>query len=543
MKKIKLIIALLISINVYSQKDSLEDENVRVQTIFKPMLSEALKIPVNPNPEIPESKKPMFMYSLPDISMAVSPTIYTIKPISLGTMLLPQLKNNYSRLGFGNYFTPVFEIYYNSLRNKNWNNGILLKHHSSNGDKNFNTFSNNSISAYSKYFIGKNSISADVLYHRNVAHIYGFPNSLNPLPAEDTTKLIYNSTELNFAYETLHNDSNDLKVKILSNYNYFSNSKSKSEYNFKLAANFSKLKDGIPYELFTAINSIHYFVKDSGYQRTFFDLNPKATLAGENFYIKAGVKIFYFSDNLDSKLYFLPLAEIAYRIMQNKMTVYTGIGGDLQRNTFRSIATENPFVAIPIFENTVNTFEMYLGLKGHLGSGTSYLFSANIANVNNMLFYVQDSNNFSQLPIYDKGTITLTTYTAEINHHFSEKIRIGLTSKVYEYSMSKLASPFSRPTVESKINATYNIGDKFYLHTDIFYVGERISGISNLSNQNYYAFKLNPFVDLNCGIDYRYNKNVSAFINFNNIASVRYQRWYNYDVYGFNALGGLTLTF
>ena len=67
--------------------------------------------------------------------------------------------------------------------------------------------------------------------------------------------------------------------------------------------------------------------------------------------------------------------------------------------------------------------------------------------------------------------------------------------------------------------------------------------LNNDNKVNLNEVKLNPFVDLNLGIDYRYNKNVSVFINCNNMAATRYMRFTNYDVYGFNGLGGVTLTF
>jgi hypothetical protein len=34
-----------------------------------------------------------------------------------------------------------------------------------------------------------------------------------------------------------------------------------------------------------------------------------------------------------------------------------------------------------------------------------------------------------------------------------------------------------------------------------------------------------------------------VFLNFNNMAAARYMRFSNYDVYGFNGMGGETLTF
>jgi len=46
--------------------------------------------------------------------------------------------------------------------------------------------------------------------------------------------------------------------------------------------------------------------------------------------------------------------------------------------------------------------------------------------------------------------------------------------------------------------------------------------------------------DINLGVEYRYNKRISAFIQFNNLASQRYQRWYNAQVQAFQVLGGVT---
>jgi outer membrane receptor protein involved in Fe transport len=54
---------------------------------------------------------------------------------------------------------------------------------------------------------------------------------------------------------------------------------------------------------------------------------------------------------------------------------------------------------------------------------------------------------------------------------------------------------------------------------------------------------MDPFVDLNIGVDYRYSKNLSAFIQLNNLANNRYDRFVNYPVYGINILGGFTFTF
>lgn len=548
MKKTILYISLIvlngICMNAFAQKDSLDD-GLTVNIKYVPTLSESIKIPVNPNPEQPTSVKPTFTYKIPDLNTPTTPTIYTIKPISLGNVLLPKLSNNYFRFGFGNYTTPLAEGYINSVRNKTWNNGIFFKHLSSQGDKAFQNFSNNTIAAHSKRFFERSILSTSALYHRNVVYNYGFSDLLKP--KEDTLKNIYNLFDLNISLENLKNDTVSLAYKFDLNYYFQSNNYDLVEHNFKLAGILAKTISNMPFTLYTGINSISNISNSNTLQRTAFIFNPRINLEDETYYIKAGFNYTYFTDSLDNTNpnHFYPVGEAAYHVIPKALTVLAGINGNYNINTFRSINAENPFVRNYSFKNTNNKFEMYAGLKGHIAKGLNYSLQGSIANISNMLFYVGDSSGKQRI-IYDEGTITLTTFTADISYQVGDKWRLGLISKLYSYSMAQLQYAYSRPSSEVKLNSTFNIGDKFLLRADVFYVGERKGGTYDRTNGNkvdVYELKLDPFVDMNIGLDYRYNKNVSVFFNFNNMAAARYMRFANLDVYGFNAIGGLTLTF
>ncbi len=552
MKTIKIYIVvtffILKSLQVSAQKDSLDD-GLTVNIKYVPTLSESIKIPVNPNPEQPVSTKPVFTYKVPDLNTETTPTIYTIKPISLGNALLPKLRNNYFRFGFGNYTTPMVEGYINSVRNKTWNNGVFFKHLSSQGDRDFNNFSNNTLALHSKKFFNNSAFSTSAMYHRNVVYNYGSTNLIKDFKTNnaDTLKNIYNLFDLNLSFENLKVDTVHLQYKFDLNYYYLSNNFSFAEHNFKLAGNFSKVISNMPFTLHTGINSISNIITQNVLQRTAFVFNPRLNLSDEMYYINLGFNYTYFADSLNEtdRSHFYPVAEAAYHVVPKKFTVLGGILGNYSINNFRTINTENPFVRNYNFKNTNNQFEMYVGLKGHITNGLNYNIKGSIANIKDLLFFVQDSNSF-QKPIYDDGTVTLTTLSADISYQIGDKWRVALFSKFYNYSLSKLQFAYSRPNTEVKLNTTYNIGDKFILRADVFYIGERIGGITNPTSgnkDNLSEIKLNPFVDLNLGIDYRYNKNVSVFINLNNMAAARYMRFVNYDVYGFNGLGGVTLTF
>ena len=81
--------------------------------------------------------------------------------------------------------------------------------------------------------------------------------------------------------------------------------------------------------------------------------------------------------------------------------------------------------------------------------------------------------------------------------------------------------------------------------TNIFYIGERkdvlysstspssINGIQNL----------NSFVDINLNGGYHFNDKFSTFLRFNNVLNTSYQRFANFQVQGFQVLGGVTYKF
>ena len=57
------------------------------------------------------------------------------------------------------------------------------------------------------------------------------------------------------------------------------------------------------------------------------------------------------------------------------------------------------------------------------------------------------------------------------------------------------------------------------------------------------AGNLNGLFDLSFGADYQVAKNFGIFLNLNNVAANKRERWVNYPTYGINVLGGITARF
>ncbi len=531
------------------QNDSLNDNVIDVVKTFQPILSEAIRIPVQPNPEKPEIKKPVFDYDIKEQNLQVKPTIYTIKPLSVGTMLLPKLKNNYVKIGAGNFNMPLAEVYIGSVRNKQYQVGLFAKHISANGNDAFSNFSNNTMYAYGKRFVKKGVVGADVYYHRNAVFLYGFPNDKRQLTYEP--KLVYNTYDLKTHYQSLVADSNKFNYRVDVNYYLFNNPGSLSENDIQLKGKVNKKEGELPFEIEASLrfnnNTINtpLYLSELAFKRIFFDLNPQVFMEGDAFYLRGGFNASIYSDSAGAQTFIFPKAEGGFYLIPKKVTVLAGFKGNLQPNTYRSIIAENPFTTQINLLNTINRFEIYGGFKGEIGPQTSFHLLSSSARIENMLFYTHDSMNANQITSFEESKARLITLNIGLTHQWGEKWRTGLQMGVYNYELNNLKHAYTRPDFELKFNSTYNIGDKFLLKLDIFHWGERWGRTTAIINQpdKYTDVKMPAFTDANFGIDYRYSKNLSAFLQLNNLANNRYQRFYGYPVYGLNILGGFTFTF
>lgn len=77
-----------------------------------------------------------------------------------------------------------------------------------------------------------------------------------------------------------------------------------------------------------------------------------------------------------------------------------------------------------------------------------------------------------------------------------------------------------------------------WLKTDVFmFNGARYRAANGDS------FKGDGAVDLNLGSEFRITKNFNLWVQFNNVFNNKYERWNQYEAYGFNFLGGITYSF
>ena len=255
--------------------------------------------------------------------------------------------------------------------------------------------------------------------------------------------------------------------------------------------------------------------------------------------------------------YFFPNAEFKYNVVRNLIVPYVGVTGGVKRNSFNTLRQENPYLyELADLKNTRTSYDLYLGVRGVVSSSISYNVSGGYKQLKDMALFVSDSipNNFIAVdyyeniyrPVYD--TVNVAYVSAQVGYQKSDKWNLMWRVNYTSYETKHEVKAWNLPDITSDLTLRYNLHDKIIAKTSMTFMSGRYMKTNNTTDAELLAFgvygrKLDPLFDFNVGIEYRFTKKVSAFLDVNNILSQNYEIWGNYKVQGINVLGGITIAF
>jgi hypothetical protein len=550
--KYLLIAGCCIAMHGFSQISSVE---VVSEANYDPVIKEAVK--QTDKPEITDTVKKITKvnYSSPGTLYATSFKTTPIEPARMVNEPLGKLYQSLIKIGMGNYTMPYAEVFFNNLRSKEINWGFRYKHLSSNAKfKNMGAtdFSDDYLNLYGKKFYAKHTLTGDFNYSRNVVHYYGFSDTVFSNIKPDNYRQRFQLFEGKARLQSHYSDSSSLNHDVRLHYYNYGDLYNTYENNVFADALVT------PYlnkQKFNFFGSVDYYNIHSKHDT----LNNAITRAG--FFLEEGngskwkadagaaMAIDYFSKG-GTKFYPYYRLNVYYNIYQNIIIPYAGIGGGLEKNSFRSISSVNPFVLSELnYKNTYNKYNVFGGLRGALSSNTSYDVRASYGNYQNMLFYLVDYNQRNDNALGNKYKVVymntdLLQVSGQIKYQFREKATISAKGNYYGYSIKDTSGvyPWHKPNFDITFSGTYNLMSKIILKADIYTIGNQWAlqqkTVNGVITQQ--AVQLKGITDVNLGIEYRYTKMLSAFATFNNIGNFRYYRWDLYPTQKFNFMVGLT---
>ena len=531
------------------------NENVTVIAPYQPTISDASKL--NSSPVFTDTviTIPKLDYNTLTRKYKTSFAAEPIKVARVGDPKLTKLYKFLIKAGMGNYTMPYGEFFVNNTYSKTFSVGAYLKHLSASGKLKGWAYPGNSeniVKFYGKKIFKNYILGGNIAYNRNGYHYYGFkPDDFPIQPLEkDLYKQRFNVISAAIDFGTLNPpDERKLNYDFSLKYYYLNDYFKTSENNIDFTADVNKdlhLFKFTSSQILGGVVRINYF-----YGQDTVSPNYNAGIITLKPYLKTTFKSFAFDLGLDvsiavdsnTKMHFYPFADVEFNVVKNILIVFAGVKGNLTQNSFYSLTTENPFIVSGTLLSTSSTkYDIYGGIKSNISRTLNFSASASYSNIKDMPFYVNDTNLVFQnkfLVIYDN--VKLLHVTGEFAFQQAEKYKLLIGGNFYNYKMSNELKAWHKPIFDAYIDFYYNINNKFIVFTGI-------TGRSNIFAKKYNNgvadYKtIDGFADISLGLEYRYSKILSAFLNINNLTSIKYYKWNNYPSYGFNLMAGVTYAF
>jgi hypothetical protein len=266
-----------------------------------------------------------------------------------------------------------------------------------------------------------------------------------------------------------------------------------------------------------------------------FFIDPTVQFKTPNFKLNLGIQPSW--DN--SKFSLLPNITAEAKIKESGLNAELGWVGYFQKNSYRSLAGFNPWIQTPTSILNTRISEQYIGFKGSPGNHLTYQARLSLMQLYNQALFVNNYTDGRSFDILFDPKIQNLRIHGELGYHIQEKFSFIGAINLNEYTnLALYDKAYGLTPMELTGTLKWKISKDLQVKADAFFRDG-----TNYQNKLLQSQKLNPAADLNLGAEFSVLPQLNLWIQMNNLFNNKYQRWNQYEVLGFNVLGGVVYSF
>lgn len=547
MRKIVLIL-LLVTMVLRSFAQDIRKE-VYIVKPFKPIISDFEKISIFPQIDDTIQVKPVLQYNVIPSGVETEFNIRPIQPATMSGIAQNKLYLNYIKAGFGNYSSPLLEFGIQNDRSRDLLLGANFNHLSSsskltleNDHKVPAANSTNNFNAYVKKIFNQNVIKGELQVNKDKVHAYGYNiDSFAILPVISRKEIRRKFTNVQFTagLHSIYTESDDMNYNLLLQLGYFRHNTIYIENSVNVSGDIHKNIKGFDIEI--GSRYFHHTYSEA-YDTSSNNIFTICGLFGKNYQkwrFKTGIHIATEIDE-ETNTYIYPKIYLQYNIINDEIIPFIELDGYLEDNSNRSIANRNKFIKTGIIpKNSNHRFILKGGFFGKIAQKSGYTIYASFAEIDDLPLFINDTStlmaNYFEI-VYDK--VEIINLHGSIDYLILSDLNVLLIFDMYKHQMTNEQEPWHRPNTEITLNLNYNIRDKIIFDVNLYHIGKRYALRANNNTD-----VLDSYIDLSLGIEYKYSRGISAFINGYNLTSRQQYKWNFYPSRKLFILGGLSFQF
>lgn len=517
-------------------KDTSKPDVVILYAAFKPTLRNAAKLNFTAATPVIDTTKIPLTYVVPAQNLFFSYQPVAIKPLALFVDSSFTWQNNqYIKVGYGNFASPYIEAGAAFGDGKKSITTLHAKHTSSKGNLPFQQFSKTGLELLGIYNNNNNQeFTTKVFYDNSVQYFYGYEPS-NLTFTKEQLQQQFNTIGMQAALNTKMANSFGITYHPSIGVNYFFDNRDGKEINFlaKLPINkaFGRM---FAFDL-SVTADITSFKSNSGtIKNNLFYLNPTIQFKTPNFKLNVGIQPTW--DNQINSI--LPNVTAEAKINGEKFVIQAGWVGSVQKNSYQSLAAINPWLRQPTSLFNTEIKEQYAGFKGSGGNHFSYNARVSFLKMQGQPLFVNDAVDGKTFIILNEANLQAIRIHGEVGYSIQEKFSFLAAATINQFTKSVNDKPFGLLPLELTGTLKWKVLKDLHFKSDIFFWDG-----SRYLSKSMQTQKLDAALDLNVGVEYSILPKLNLWLQFNNLLNNQYQRWNQYQVLGFNVIGGVVYSF
>lgn len=539
------------------------NEEVTIEGSYTPQIKKSERI--ESKPVMPENKFsiPFYEVNTEDFFYGYKVDLEPVSPQQYTSKNIQEITYNFIKAGLGTRLSPDIIFRHYSDLSKKTSLGLGVAHNSTwLGMKDYP----NSIYMNNNFNVSMNNRFSGFQLHSYIDYKYDMYN-MNQDPAIDTITVPNSKRNIQ-----------SLNIRLLANNNQTSY---KSLYDeFMLDYTYTGIINGVQenHLMFNAHieHSNSWFKKKNGIQTLSADINaefnaisqtlfviaanPRLDFDGEYYNLHLGFRVDAKTNSTSMGGIYPDIKGSLYLFSRN-MEFYAGLGGKTKINTLKEILSENPFIISDLtnmgeFDYEKTRFDFQGGLKlkvlnminGHVG--------VRYRKIENKVFYASSLTQPGAFDIILNNCHVFNFY-ADLHVKINDKIKVVGDFAYNDYDFIKerttadfpvtIAHAWYKPKVEFALRGVYKYNDKWNFNIASYFEGKRYALTDITKYENEYDFdgvkELKPICDIQLGCDYNFNDDLSFYAEIKNLIHNKYQMYYGYPSYGFQAFLGFKYRF
>ncbi len=514
-------------------------QTIEIVQSYKPEIAKPVKPVITPSLPNIDTTKPRFQYEVPQQTLSYTYHSVPIRPLALGRQDMPMPFQNYLKAGFGNLTSIYVDAGVGSLRSEEYETALHFTHLSQKGPIANQQSSRTHFDASGKYYTGGHALSAklDVLHNGNT--YYGYDHDVFEY-ARNAIKQAYTGANVHVAAE--NTEANRWNVWYKPNldfgiYNDKFNAKERT-FAFDVPASIA-IDSTLQFSLGIKGNFTQLKTDSSDIGNNYFQVNPALDVHFDATNIHIGISPTWGKDNT---CYLLPDLRIRTNVFGNGLSLSAGWKGSLMQNTYQQLSTKNPFLYNIYDVRQTKADQVYGGFESALGQHISFGGTLSWRQWKDLALFVNDyglNTDGKQFAVVYDSKVQAMTLDAFIRYQVGNVFGLSASGTWYNfYKTTTYDKAFHEPMLRLGGNLYFHPLEQLHINVN----ADFWDGIYSLE-RNGESHKLPGFLDLSAGAEYNIIPRLSVFLQLNNILGTQYQRWNQYQSYGFNIIGGLRFKF